>query len=341
MKVTWSPIAEDLAADAFTFIAAERRGAALEWFDRIAAEGISEDGLQRAKNLNRKRFLESIRTNLRLANQLARYQLYYGDAALLLGELDLFDAVTAEDVRRAAAAWLRRDNRAVLDVLPPPPEPDKKVRSTTPSVPPLFTPRGAERARRESMPPIPPPGTAGQEPAEAEAEEPVPTPVVEVRGKRRGNAPLSASENERARGLVNLDEKFVVDPASMSPKAASYFRHRPFLTPEACRKWRTGYLPRDAGGDRTGGGCTDLGQIPIVQQYPLQESRLGTDHQHLTEELAVGQGTHIAAAFQAPLADGEGLDVVLIGKVLAAARGFDILFREGRVDVADEDVVGG
>ena len=28
---------------------------------------------------------------------------------------------------------------------------------------------------------------------------------------------------------MNLDEKFVVDPAAMSPKAASYFRHRPFL----------------------------------------------------------------------------------------------------------------
>ena len=112
---------------------AEARAAVDEWFDRIAAEGISEDGLQRAKNLNRKRFLESIRTNLRLANQLARYQLYYGDASLLLGELDLFDAVTAEDVRRAAAAWLRRDNRAVLDVLPPPPEPDPQP---SPELPP-------------------------------------------------------------------------------------------------------------------------------------------------------------------------------------------------------------
>jgi hypothetical protein len=52
---------------------------------------------------------------------------------------------------------------------------------------------------------------------------------------------------------VNLDAKFVVDPAAMSPKAASYFRHRPFLTPEACQRWRVGYLPRDAGGDRAGG----------------------------------------------------------------------------------------
>ncbi|NLE38119.1 MAG: hypothetical protein GX621_08865, partial [Pirellulaceae bacterium] len=71
--------------------------------------------------------------------------------------------------------------------------------------------------------------------------------------RREGNVPLARSPNERARGLVNLDEKFIVDPAKMSPKAASYFRRRPYLTPEACQKWRIGYLPRDTGGDHAGG----------------------------------------------------------------------------------------
>lgn len=107
---------------------------------------------------------------------------------------------------------------------------------------------------------------ARQEPVEAGAEEPAPTPVVEDRGRRPGNAPLSASENERARGLVHLDEKFVVDPAAMSPKAASYFRHRPFLTPEACRKWRMGYLPRDAGGDRSGGTMRGRIVYPMLSE---------------------------------------------------------------------------
>lgn len=70
-----------------------------------------------------------------------------------------------------------------------------------------------------------------------------------------GNRPLAESDNERARGLVNLDEKFVVDPAKMTPKAARYFRHRQYLTPEAAKRWRMGYLPRDAGADRAGGTC--------------------------------------------------------------------------------------
>ena len=68
------------------------------------------------------------------------------------------------------------------------------------------------------------------------------------------NVPLKDSENERARGLVNLDAKFVVDVATMSPKASSYFRTRPYLTPEVCRRWRMGYLPRDTGGEDKSGG---------------------------------------------------------------------------------------
>jgi hypothetical protein len=71
---------------------------------------------------------------------------------------------------------------------------------------------------------------------------------------------------------VHLDEKFIVDPAQMSPKAASYLRHRLFLTPEACRKWRMGYLPRDTAGDRAGG--TMRGRIV----YPM----LSTDGEVLT-----------------------------------------------------------
>jgi hypothetical protein len=67
------------------------------------------------------------------------------------------------------------------------------------------------------------------------------------------NVPLAESENERARVLVNLPEKFVTDPAAMTPSAASYFRRRPHLTPEVAAHWRMGYLPRDTGGDAGGG----------------------------------------------------------------------------------------
>ena len=94
---------------------------------------------------------------------------------------------------------------------------------------------------------------AGKAPPESPMASVESAPPASKPRPRPGNIPLAKSENERARGLVNLDAKFVVDQAVMSPKAASYFRHRPFFNPEACQKWRMGYLPRDVGGDRAGG----------------------------------------------------------------------------------------
>lgn len=80
----------------------------------------------------------------------------------------------------------------------------------------------------------------------------VPSPVTIAPTKR--NLPLSESGNERARGLLALDEKFITDPTLMPPSAAAYFRRRPFLSSEVCKKWRMGYLPRDVGGaDKSGG----------------------------------------------------------------------------------------
>ena len=56
------------------------------------------------------------------------------------------------------------------------------------------------------------------------------------------NTPLK--DQEKTRGLVNLWEDLVSDPGEMPPAAAAYFRKRPWLTPEVCRKWKMGYLPR-------------------------------------------------------------------------------------------------
>src|SRR5207248_8819658 len=67
------------------------------------------------------------------------------------------------------------------------------------------------------------------------------------------NLPLVQSKNERARTLTELDRKFTLDVAGMPPKASSYLRRRPFLSPEVCRTWRMGYLPRDTGEDKSGG----------------------------------------------------------------------------------------
>jgi 5S rRNA maturation endonuclease (ribonuclease M5) len=72
---------------------------------------------------------------------------------------------------------------------------------------------------------------------------------------------------------VHLDAKFVTDPALMPPAAASYFRHRPFLTSEVMKQWRMGYLPRDVGGEDKSGG-TMRGKI--VYAYTDEEGNVLT-----------------------------------------------------------------
>jgi 5S rRNA maturation endonuclease (ribonuclease M5) len=72
-------------------------------------------------------------------------------------------------------------------------------------------------------------------------------PAAEIIAATPVNVPLKDSENERARELVTLDEKFITDVAQMNPKAAAYVRRRPFMTPEMMRKFHCGYLPNDAG----------------------------------------------------------------------------------------------
>lgn len=79
------------------------------------------------------------------------------------------------------------------------------------------------------------------------------SPAVPAAPPPKVNVPLARSDNERARALTQLDAKFVVAVADMPPKASAYLRRRSFLSPEVCRRWRVGYLPRDAGPDRTGG----------------------------------------------------------------------------------------
>jgi hypothetical protein len=91
----------------------------------------------------------------------------------------------------------------------------------------------------------------GAPPPAPAASAPVPAKVVSR--PPEVNVPLCESPNERARGLVDLDRKFVTDVASMPPRASAYFRRRPFLSPEVCGKWRVGYLPRDTGDDKSGG----------------------------------------------------------------------------------------
>lgn len=114
-------------------------------------------------------------------------------------------------------------------------------------------------------------GKASAAPAESEAAPP-------EQQEAEVNVPLTASTNERARALVQLDEKFLVKPDErMNKSAASYMRQRPYMTSEACRAWRCGYLPRDSGSDRSGGTMRGKFVYPMLDEAGRVLSWFGRD----------------------------------------------------------------
>jgi zinc protease len=84
----------------------------------IAQKGITRAELDKAKNRMRANFVFGLENNLQRASRLAEFETFYGDATLLLNELERYSAVKLEDVQRVAGLYFAPTNRTVLDVVP-------------------------------------------------------------------------------------------------------------------------------------------------------------------------------------------------------------------------------
>ena len=100
------------------------------------------------------------------------------------------------------------------------------------------------------------------------------------------NIPLAQSENEKARELVTLDEKFLRDVAHMPPSAASYIRRHGCLTPEMMEKWRVGVLPQDGGTDKRGWSLRGQVLYPVLSEDGKLLAWTARDPQFETKEQA-------------------------------------------------------
>jgi len=89
-----------------------------EEITKIASDGVSEDELIKAKNITEAQFVGSKKNVQEIAQDLARYFSYYGDASIINTELDNFQKVNKEDIKRAAQLYLSGKNRVVLTYLP-------------------------------------------------------------------------------------------------------------------------------------------------------------------------------------------------------------------------------
>ncbi|MCU0540136.1 MAG: insulinase family protein, partial [Desulfobacterales bacterium] len=85
--------------------------------ERLRTELVSERELERIKKLNRRDFIDRLRSNESVAGTLASLEVQVG-WRYLGGYLERMDAVTAEEIRRAAQTYLAPEKRTTVYILP-------------------------------------------------------------------------------------------------------------------------------------------------------------------------------------------------------------------------------
>ncbi len=86
--------------------------------EKVQTELISEEEFQKLKNQIENDMISQNSKVEGIAESLANYFVYYGDANLINTEIDRYMKVTREDIKRVANEYFRKDNRVVLHYLP-------------------------------------------------------------------------------------------------------------------------------------------------------------------------------------------------------------------------------
>ena len=94
-----------------------------EEISKLQNELISEREFQKIQNQMESNFIQSNSKMAGIAESLADYHTYYGDANYINTEIERYRSVTREDIQRVAQKFLVKDNRVVLRYLPKSEEP--------------------------------------------------------------------------------------------------------------------------------------------------------------------------------------------------------------------------
>lgn len=86
--------------------------------DKLKNELISDKEFAKVRNQVENNFISGNSTMTGIAESLANYHVYYGDADLINNEIDRYMKVTKEDIQKAAKKYLSEENRVVLYYLP-------------------------------------------------------------------------------------------------------------------------------------------------------------------------------------------------------------------------------
>ncbi|MCU0348100.1 MAG: insulinase family protein [Saprospiraceae bacterium] len=90
---------------------------------RVQSELIPENEFQKLRNQVENDFISTNSTVQGIAESLANYHTYFGEANLINTEIERYMKVTREDIQRVAKKYLTKDNRVVLYYMPKPSNP--------------------------------------------------------------------------------------------------------------------------------------------------------------------------------------------------------------------------
>jgi predicted Zn-dependent peptidase len=88
-----------------------------EEIEKVKNELISEEELQKLKNAKESEFVSSKATVAGVAEELAQYHMFFGNATLINSEVQKYMAVNREDIKRVANQYLGKD-RVILNYVP-------------------------------------------------------------------------------------------------------------------------------------------------------------------------------------------------------------------------------
>ena len=83
-------------------------------FERVKKEEITEEEFQKLRNQIESNFIQSNSTVAGIAESLANYHMYYGEANLINTEIQRYLAVTKQDILKAAQKFYIPENRVVI-----------------------------------------------------------------------------------------------------------------------------------------------------------------------------------------------------------------------------------
>ena len=89
-----------------------------EEIDRVKSGGITDNELQKAKNILLANFYRQMKTINGKANTLGSYEIFFGDYKKLFSAADDYAKVNLDDVKRVAAKYFGEKNRTVATLIP-------------------------------------------------------------------------------------------------------------------------------------------------------------------------------------------------------------------------------